>query len=165
MRRADRRSPVPGGAGAEAANLGRSPTPGAGAVTGRGAPAARRRGRGTPPHRGFTLLEVLVALGVFALAAMALARLVTLSLTTASRLDERALASIVAANRIVEARTAARSPALGRSQGTESNGGITWRWTMTVAPAPDPRMVRIDVAVAGPAGGEAARLTGFRRLP
>jgi general secretion pathway protein I len=118
-----------------------------------------------PFPRGFTLLETLVALGVFALAAMALFRLVGLSLTTASRIDERALAAIVAANRIVDAQSAARAPALGRSQGVEANGGLTWRWTMTVVAAPDPRLVQIDVSVAAPSGGEAARLTGFRRLP
>lgn len=114
--------------------------------------------------RGFTLLETLVALGVFALAAMALFRLVGLSLTTAAQIDERALAAIVAANRVVDAQTAARAPALGQSRGVESNGGLDWRWTMTVAAAPDPRLVQIDVRVASPAGGEAARLTGWRRL-
>jgi general secretion pathway protein I len=117
------------------------------------------------PARGFTLLETLVALGVFALAAMALFRLAGLSLTTAARIDERALGAIVAANRLVDAQTAPRAPALGRSQGVEPNGGLQWRWVMSVQPAPDPRMVRIDVTVASPAGGEAARLTGFRRLP
>ncbi len=118
-----------------------------------------------PPPRGFTLLETLVALGVFALAAMALVRLAGLSLTTAARIDERTLAAIVAANRLVEAQSAPRAPALGRTRGVESNGGIAWRWEMTVAPAPDARLVRIDVSVAAPAGGEAARLTGLRRLP
>lgn len=117
------------------------------------------------PPRGFTLLETLVALGVFALAAMALFRLAGLSLTTAARIDERALAAMVAANRVVDAQTAPRAPALGQSRGVEANGGLEWRWAMTVQPAPDPRLVRIDVSVAAPAGGEAARLTGFRRLP
>lgn len=115
--------------------------------------------------RGFTLLETLVALGVFALAAMALFRLAGLSLSTAARIDERALAAMVAANRLIDAQTAPRAPALGLSRGVERNGGLDWSWVMRVEPAPDPRMVRIDVRVAAPAGGEAARLTGLRRLP
>jgi general secretion pathway protein I len=101
---------------------------------------------------GFSLVEVLVATAVFGLAALALLRLEALSLATATRLDERLLARIVAENQAIEAELG-----LGAASGTESAGGISWRWQRQAGPSPLPGLARTDIIVTAPDGDVAAR--------
>jgi len=104
----------------------------------------------------------MVALAVFSLAALALIRLEGATIRSAGILDETLVAQIVARNVAVEAVTDPRAPVAGRTQGVEQNGGRAWRWTRLVTPTGDPRIVRVDVAVAGPSGTIAGRLTMVR---
>ena len=53
---------------------------------------------------GFTLLEMLVALSVISIAALALVRLDAYAVRTAGDLDESTMAGVVAQNRAVEVR-------------------------------------------------------------
>lgn len=99
--------------------------------------------------RGFTLIEILVALAVFSLAALALIRLESASVRGVSVLNQTLVANMVARNVALETVTQARVPATGPSGGVEANGGRTWRWTRQVTATGDPRIVRIDVAVQG----------------
>lgn len=112
---------------------------------------------------GFTLIEVLVALAIFSLAALALLRLQGAALATTAALDERALAGIVAQNLAIEAMVAPQPPGFGVTSGDETNGGRTWRWTRNVDRSPDPRLQRIEIAVMTPDGGVAASRTIVRR--
>src|SRR3546814_4644313 len=70
-----------------------------------------RKARGE--EQGFTLLEMLVALAVFSLAALALVRLQGVTLHTAADLDSKAMGQIVARNLMVEVQT---DPAPPRSE-------------------------------------------------
>lgn len=112
--------------------------------------------------RGFTLVEVMVALAVFSLAALALIRLSGATVRSAALLSDTVVAQMVARNVAIDAITAARAPTLGRSGGVEQNGGRTWRWTRDVRPTGDARILRIDVAVSDPAGRALGRLTMIR---
>lgn len=113
-------------------------------------------------NSGFTLIEILVALAVFSLAALALIRLESASVRGAAVLDRTMVANMVARNVALDALTEARPPATGPSAGVEANGGRAWRWTRQVTPTGDPRIVRIDVAVAGPTGQVLGRATMVR---
>lgn len=113
---------------------------------------------------GFTLIEVLVALAIFSLAALALLRLQGAALATTARLDERAIAGIVAQNLAVEALLAPQSPSFGTTSGEEANGGRDWRWTQSVNRTPDPRLQRIEIAVKMPDGSVVASRTVVRRV-
>ena len=117
-----------------------------------------------PPRNGFTLVEVLVALAIFSLAALALLRLEGAALGTTARLDEKTIAAIVARNRAVEVMLAEQPPAFGQTDGVESDAGRDWRWTQIVARTPDARIARIDIRVTGNDGGTAASLTMVKRL-
>ena len=105
-----------------------------------------------PAQAGFTLIEILVALAVFSLAALALIRLETASIRGVTVLDRTMLANMVARNVALDAVTDARAPVRGQGAGVEANGGTTWRWTRVVAPTGDPGIMRIDVAVQAPSG-------------
>ena len=113
---------------------------------------------------GFTLVEVLVALAIFSLAALALLKLQGASLMGAARLDERTVAAIVAKNVAVEALTDDPAPSFGTQSGQLVNAGRRWRWTRAVSRLPDTRLARIDVRVGPVEGGTAASLTLVRRV-
>ncbi|WP_267435167.1 type II secretion system minor pseudopilin GspI [Sphingomonas sp. GM_Shp_1] len=104
----------------------------------------------------------MVALAVFSLAAMALVRLESATIRGASILDETVVAQMVARNIAIAAVTDPQAPALGRTTGTEVNGGRSWKWTRIVSGTGDVRVVRIDVAVANAAGSIAGRMTMVR---
>jgi general secretion pathway protein I len=112
---------------------------------------------------GFTLVEVLVALAIFSLAALALLRLQGAAYGTVAHLDERAMGGIVARNQAVELLTDPQAPAFGRESGVEVNGGREWRWSREVRRTADIRLQRIDIVVQGPAGDQVASLTVVRR--
>jgi general secretion pathway protein I len=111
---------------------------------------------------GFTLIEILVALAVFSLAALALIRLQSAGVRGVTVLDRTMVANMVARNVALEALTAVQAPTLGAGGGTELNGGRVWRWTRAVTPTGDTRIVRIDVTVAASSGQIVGRATMVR---
>ncbi|QNA84110.1 type II secretion system minor pseudopilin GspI [Sphingomonas sp. So64.6b] len=113
-------------------------------------------------ERGFTLIEIMVALAVFSLAALALIRLEGATIRGAGILDSTLTAQMVARNVAIEALSDARAPAIGQARGVEQNGGRSWGWTRVTSPTGDTRILRIDVAVADSAGQVQGRLTVVR---
>lgn len=111
---------------------------------------------------GFTLIEMMVALAVFSLAAMALIRLEGAIIRSASTLDRTIMAQIVARNIAVETLTDATPPVPGISSGVEENGGQSWRWQRLAAPLGDQGAARIDVTVSDSTGTTLGRLTVVR---
>ena len=112
---------------------------------------------------GFTLVEMLVALAIFSLAALALLRLEGATMSTTALLQEQALAQTVARNLAVEAFTDPVAPPLGVIQGREVNAGRNWSWTRRTSLSPEPRIQQIVIEVRSDRGPEAASLTLFRR--
>jgi general secretion pathway protein I len=98
--------------------------------------------------RGFTLLEMLVALAVLSLAVLALLRLAGENARTEAVVEARALALVVAENRAIDALTSLLPPALGQTAGAEEQGSRLWRWTRSVRATDDPDILRVDIAVA-----------------
>jgi general secretion pathway protein I len=111
---------------------------------------------------GFTLLEMLVALAVFSLAALSLIRLQGVTIRTAADLDGKVMGQIVAHNLMVDLRTDPRPPSMGEAQGDIDNGGKRWHWTRTAAPTEDSRLIRVDLKVEDSGGGSPAVLTFVR---
>ena len=114
------------------------------------------------PQAGFSLIEMMVALAVFALAAMALIRLEGAIIRSASNLDRTMMAQIVARNVAVETLTDAQPPVTGVSNGVEDNGGRSWNWQRIAAPLGDQGAVRVDVTVSDTTGTALGRLTVVR---
>jgi general secretion pathway protein I len=116
-------------------------------------------------EHGFTLIEMLVALAIFSLAALALLRLETATVATTARLQDQAVAQIVARNIAVETVTDPAPPAFGEAGGAVINAGRRWIWTRRTARSPEPRIQQILIHVARDGGPEAATLTIFRKAP
>ena len=113
---------------------------------------------------GFTLIEVVVALAVFSLAALALIKLSAFSLRTGGDVIAHELAWQVARNRAVEIISDPAMPALGESQGSDANGGQAFAWKQVAKQTGDDRFVRVDIIVNGQSGGRAV-LTIAKQRP
>lgn len=97
--------------------------------------------------RGFTLLEVLVALAILAVTLGALGRAASTSVQHAEAMRERVLADWVAQNRL--ALHAARSDWLpaGSQDGEVEQAGRKFIWREEVSNTPNPTLRRIVVTV------------------
>ena len=111
---------------------------------------------------GFTLVEMLVALAIFSLAALALLRLEGATVATTARLGDQAIAQIVARNIAVETMTDPIAPAFGTESGEVVNGNRRWHWTRVTGRSPETRIQQIEIRVRSVSGPEAATLTLFR---
>ena len=113
--------------------------------------------------RGFTLVELLVALAIVAVALAAGMRALAQTADGAGTLKARTLAMWVAQNRLAEATFARELPPAGRRSGEAMQGGGEFVWRETVGPTPNPAFRRVDVEVAEAAAPDyvLARLTGY----
>jgi len=108
---------------------------------------------------GFTLIEMLVALAILAIALAAVQRAVSGSLDNAFELKQRLLASWVADNRLAELRATRVLPPSGEIRGEEIQAGITFHWKSQVSGTPNPYVERVEIRVAATADSEHALAT------
>lgn len=118
---------------------------------------------GRRANRGFTLVEILVALAVLAVALTAAMRALAQAAEGAGTLKARTLALWVAQNRLAAARLGGELPAAGRRSGSAAQANLSFVWRETVGTTPNPAFRRIDVEVAesGAPDYVLARLTGY----
>ncbi len=111
---------------------------------------------------GFTLIEVMAAMGVFSLAALSLMHVGAENARSASRLEETTFARILADNVMIAAVTAEGRAEIGTETGETEMADMRWRWRRTIAETPQADILRIDVSVRpADAQRDAANLTGF----
>jgi general secretion pathway protein I len=97
--------------------------------------------------RGFTLLEIIIALAIAALAITAVAKAIGSAATVAGETEERMLAVWAASNRLSELRITRAWPAPGNSEATSTMGGRTWYLAQTVSDTDNPDVRRVEVSV------------------
>lgn len=113
--------------------------------------------------RGFTLVEVLIALAVVAVGLGAAVAVVNQSVYNAFDLQEKTLASWVAENKLAEIRAAAAVPDFDEADGDSELAGRQWRWTAEVKETGIENITRIEIGVATEEAPEieVVRLIGF----
>jgi general secretion pathway protein I len=112
--------------------------------------------------RGFTLIEMVVALAVLAVAMGALISGMGRYAANAAALREKTVALWVAHNRLTEIGLEPAWPEIGKSDGDVEMAGAEWRWDVTVAETPDPKVRRVDITVKPKgADGESVALSSF----
>lgn len=87
------------------------------------------------PTAGFTLVEVMFALAIFALAALAAVHVASEQISNTNRLEDRYLAQLVAGNRLAEVTAETRWeswPPENEASGTAELAGRSWFWEQQV---------------------------------
>lgn len=109
-----------------------------------------------PDVRGFTLLEVMIALAVFVAAALALDSAMGANTRGTLRFEEKTLASWIAANKLVEVQLYQQWPSIGRQDEETEFAGRKWlvQSDVSAGPLPDTRRIDIQVGPAAEFGGE-----------
>ncbi|QLE83821.1 type II secretion system protein GspI [Shewanella sp. Scap07] len=99
-------------------------------------------------QQGMTLLEVIVALAVFSIAAVSITKSLGDQMANMPILEQRTLAQWVAGNEMVEARLESKFPELGKKEGSTELADQEWFWRKEVIKTTDDnfRMIRISVS-------------------
>ena len=99
-------------------------------------------------NAGMTLLEVMVALMVFSIAAVSVTKSLGEQMANMPILEERTLAQWVASNQMVDVRLPDVFPDIGQKTGREELAGREWYWRQDVVKTTDDkfRMIRISVS-------------------
>jgi len=98
--------------------------------------------------RGFTLLEVMVALIIVAFSLTALTASMNQMIDAANTLRERTFASWIAQNKITEMRLANVIPDVSATSGEIEFGNTEWEWRAVVSETGIENFRRIDVSVS-----------------
>jgi general secretion pathway protein I len=111
---------------------------------------------GTAPPRGFTLVEVLVALVIVAFGMGAVLTALSSAAESVMRLREQGFAEWVGFNQLATARLQATLPATGTTSGDVEFAATHWQWQQTVAPMDIPGLRRIIIRVRRAAAPQSA---------
>ena len=107
---------------------------------------------------GFTLIEVLVALGIVAIALMAGLRSTDALTRNASRQSTQWLAQICAENEFTRLRLSRQVPPIGESQVACPQAQLNLQVNLSVQVTPNPNFRRVDARVVQVQGSEATPL-------
>jgi len=97
--------------------------------------------------KGFTLIEVMVALAVITIGLAAVIKTVSSTTTNSIHLRDKTFAYWVAQNQLAEIELTASSPKKGFTDGEEKMAGVTWYWTRKIDGTEDPDTNRVEVSV------------------
>ena len=99
-------------------------------------------------HRGFTLLEILVAVAILAIALAATTRAASVATDGSFETRARLLATWAAENRVAELRARAIFPNTGTSTVEATEGDASFVIEQTVSDTANPAIRKVELAVA-----------------
>lgn len=117
--------------------------------------------------KGFSLIEVMMALFLISLVIGVSSSLAGNALRNANELTDTTMARWVALNQITEAQL--MSPLkTGKADGKETMGQVEWRWQREIQPSQDESLLEINVQVFRAEGRSempVASVKGYRATP
>jgi general secretion pathway protein I len=99
-------------------------------------------------QRAFTLVEILVAIAILAVALAATMRAANIATDGALETRQRLLATWAAENRVAEVRARRLFPATGEARYEASQGGLALVITEVVSDTANPIIRKVDLAVS-----------------
>lgn len=96
---------------------------------------------------GFTLIEVMVALTIFAFCAVSMHFVLSQSVDSFAKIERKSFATWIAENRLAELRLEEKFPAAGNSNEDVEFAGRDWVVSTIIANTQDPNMRRVEVTV------------------
>lgn len=97
--------------------------------------------------RGFTLIEVVVALAIVGIGMFAVFKTIGDTANNVTFLRDRTIAAWVADNRIAEMRLTGQMPSVDETEGDVEMAGRRWHWIAKVSQTPVDGIRRIDISV------------------
>lgn len=98
--------------------------------------------------RGFTLIEVMVALTIVAFSLTAVAASMSQMIDAANAMRDRTYASWIAHNKLAEMRLANTMPEVSTTSGELDYGHTRWSWRAVVSETGIENFMRIDVSIS-----------------
>ncbi len=105
-------------------------------------------------NAGFTLLEVMVALFVVAVAMGGAIKVIENSAQNTSRMTDKTFASWVAMNKITELRLGSEWPKIGTAKGESEMSDRKWKWEQNTIKTDDDKVRRVELSVWGEVNNE-----------
>jgi general secretion pathway protein I len=97
--------------------------------------------------KGFTLIEILVAVAILAVAVVATTRAAGVATDGALETRQRLLATWAAQNRVAELRARRVFPATGSTRSSAEQAGLALTLEETVVDTPNPTIRRLEISV------------------
>ena len=97
--------------------------------------------------RGFTLIEVMVALTIVAFSLTTVAASMSQMIDAANTMRDRTYASWIAQNKLAEMRLAGVFPEVSETSGEVEYGNTSWEWRAVVSETGIENFRRIDVSI------------------
>lgn len=97
--------------------------------------------------QGFTLIEVMLAMAIFAIAGVALVSTTETHFRSLGHLETKMMASWVASNQLVEAKLTRNWPLKNNKKGKEELAGREWFWVQKVVKTSDQNMSAVSIEV------------------
>lgn len=99
-------------------------------------------------ERGFTLIEVMVALAIVAFSLTAVAASMNQMIESANAMRDRTYASWIAQNKLTEMRLAGTVPDVSTTSGELDFGNGRWEWRAVVSETGIDNFMRVDMSVS-----------------
>lgn len=117
-------------------------------------------------NRGFTLIEVMLAMSIFTLAAIAAIQVASEHLNSIRIIEERTFATMVAANRLAELHVTDTWPPQNGASGQMMMAERPWFWRQQVVETVTDGLREVTIVVSSEdEGAEVASLSAFLGRP